>query len=160
MRRYIGLTMYHPVYLRARERNQTAAYQRERFRRRTISEGIFASVDRLGWEKSRLGGLWKLDCEGYMAALAHNVLKPVRKIRWGVGPPGPSDQGDAAAFLVRDDQKESPESLGVSSYFSPPPICRAPMCVPVWKYNPAGFHDFLNTPRFLTPCICVKTPVT
>jgi hypothetical protein len=160
MRRYIGLTMYHPVYLRARERNQTAAYQRERFRRRTISEGIFASVDRLGWEKSRLGGLWKLDCEGYMAALAHNVLKPVRKIRWGVGPPAPSDQGDAAAFLVRDDQKESPESLGVSSYFSPPPICRAPMCVPVWMYNPAGFHDFLNTPRFLTPCICVKTPVT
>ena len=58
-RRYIGLTMYHPVYLRARERNRTAAYQRERFRRRTIAEGIFASLDRLGWAKSRLRGLWK-----------------------------------------------------------------------------------------------------
>ena len=31
-RRYIGLTMYNSVYLSARERNQTVAYQRERFR--------------------------------------------------------------------------------------------------------------------------------
>ena len=97
MRRYIGLTMYHPVYLRARERNQTAAYQRERFRRRIISEGIFASLDRLGWEKSRLRGLWKLDCEGYLAAVAHDVLKMVRRLGQGVGPPGPVTPADTIA---------------------------------------------------------------
>lgn len=89
--------MYHPVYLRARERNQTAAYQRERFRRRTIAEGTFASLDRLGWEKSRLRGLWKVDCEGYMAALAHNVLKMVRRLGRVVGPPCPVAPAGAIA---------------------------------------------------------------
>ncbi len=82
-RRYFSLTMYHPLYLRARERNRTAAYRRERRRRQTIAEGAFASLDRLGWEKSRLRGLWKVDCEGYLAALAHNVLKMVRKLGYG-----------------------------------------------------------------------------
>ena len=96
-RRYIGLTMYHPVYLRARERNRTAAYQRERFRRRTIAEGTLASLDRLGWDKSRLRGLWKVDCEGYMASLAHNVKKMVRRLGGGVGPPGPVAPADAIA---------------------------------------------------------------
>ena len=45
-RRFFGVAIFHDVYSRARERNQTAAYQRERFRRRTIAEGIFASLDR------------------------------------------------------------------------------------------------------------------
>ena len=49
-------------------------------RRRTIVEGIFASLDRLGWAKSRLRGLWKVDCEGFMASIAHNVLKAVRRL--------------------------------------------------------------------------------
>ena len=62
-RRFLSVTIYHSVYSRARERNRTAAYQRERFRRRSIAEGAFASLDRLGWEKSRLRGLWKADCE-------------------------------------------------------------------------------------------------
>ena len=56
-RRYFSLTMYHPLYRRARERNRTAAYRRERRRRQTIAEGTFASLDRLGWDKSRLRGL-------------------------------------------------------------------------------------------------------
>ena len=89
-RRFFSVTMYHSVYSRARERNRTAAYQRERFRRRTIAEGTFASLDRLGWDKSRLRGLWKVDCEGYMAALAHNVKKMVRKLGRRIGPPGPA----------------------------------------------------------------------
>ena len=89
-RRFFTLTMYHPVYLRARERNRTAAYRRERRRRQTVVEGIFASLDRLGWQKSRLRGLWKVDCEGYMAALAHNVLKMVRRLGRGIGPPDPA----------------------------------------------------------------------
>ena len=84
--------------MRARERNRTAAYRWERGRRQTIAEGTFASLDRLGWEKSRLRGLWKVDCEGYMAALAHNVKKMVRKLGRGVGPTGPAspDAGTVA----------------------------------------------------------------
>ena len=89
-RRFFSLTMYHPLYWRARERNRTATYRRERRRRQTIAEGTFASLDLLGWEKSQLRGLWKVDCEGYMAALAHNVLKMVRRLGRGVGPHGPA----------------------------------------------------------------------
>ena len=96
-RRFFGVTIYHPEYARARERNRTAAYRRESVRRKTIAEGTFASLDRLGWEKSRLRGLWKVDCEGYMAALAHNVLKMIRKLGRGVGPPGPMAPADAIA---------------------------------------------------------------
>ena len=59
-RRYFSLTMYHSVYLRARARNRTAAYRRERRRRQTIAEGTFALLDRLGWDQSRFGdyGRW------------------------------------------------------------------------------------------------------
>ena len=95
--RYISLTIYHPPYLRARERNRTAAYRRERRLRQTIAEGTFASLDRLGWARSRLRGLWKVDCEGYMAAVAHNLLKMVRRLGRSVGPPGPVVPTDAIA---------------------------------------------------------------
>ena len=89
-RRYFTLTMYYPEYLRARERNHTEAYRLEIRRRKTIAEGTFASLDRLSWARSRLRGLWKVDCEGYMAALAHNVKKLVRRLSRGVGPPDPA----------------------------------------------------------------------
>ena len=56
-RRYISLAMYYPVYLRTKGRNGAAEYQRERFRRRTIAEGTFASLDRLSWARTRLYGL-------------------------------------------------------------------------------------------------------
>ena len=88
-RRYVALSMYHPLLLRVRERNQTAEYRRERKRRKTIAEGTFASLDRLGWARSRLRGLRKVDCEGYMAGLAHNVLKAVRQLCDDAGPAGP-----------------------------------------------------------------------
>ena len=97
-RRYISLTMYHPVYLRDRERNRTAAYRRERRRRTTVAEGIFASLDRLSWARSRLRGLWKVDCEGYMAAFAHYILKLVRRLARGVSPPSPASPAVAAAL--------------------------------------------------------------
>ena len=63
-RRYFTLTMYYPEFLRAKERNRTAAYRRERRRRQTIAEGTFASLDRLIGARSRLQGLWKVDCGG------------------------------------------------------------------------------------------------
>ena len=84
-RRFFNVTIYLSVYSRARERNRTAQYQRERFRRRTIAEGAFASLDRLEWDKSRLRGLWKVDCEGSMAFLAHNALKMARRLGRGAG---------------------------------------------------------------------------
>ena len=67
---------------------------------------IFASLDRLGWARSRLRGLWKVDGAGYMAALAHNVLKMVRRPGRGVGPPGsvaPADAIAASAGHTADD---------------------------------------------------------
>ena len=52
--RYIDLTIYHPLHMRSRERNRTAAYHREQIYRRIVSEGAFASLDRLSWARSRL----------------------------------------------------------------------------------------------------------
>ena len=41
-----------------------------------------------GMGQSRLRGLWKVDCDGYMAALGHNVKKMVRRLgRGGSGRP-------------------------------------------------------------------------
>ena len=37
---------------------------------------MFASQGRLGWERCKLRGLWKVDCEGYISALAHNFSRP------------------------------------------------------------------------------------
>jgi len=57
-------------------------------KRKTIIEGVFASLDRLGWERCKLRSLWKVDCEGFLAALAHNILKAIRRLtqkaRWSV----------------------------------------------------------------------------
>ncbi len=97
-RRYVALSMYHPWMLLAQQRNSTAAYRQEKNHRRTIVEGTFASLDRLGRAASRLRGLWKVDCEGYMAALAHNVLKIARRMGRGIAPHGPAspDAGTVA----------------------------------------------------------------
>ena len=95
-RRYLGLTIYYPLHLQAQERNQTPAYRRAMARRRTIVEETFASLDRLGWVKSRLRGLWKVDCEGFMASIAHNVLKAVGRLGSGTGPPGSDSSGGYA----------------------------------------------------------------
>ena len=56
-RRYVALSMYHSLLLRARKCNQTSAFHREKKRRQTIAEGTFASLDRLGWARTRLRGL-------------------------------------------------------------------------------------------------------
>ena len=62
-------------------------------------EGTFASLDRLGWDKSRVRGQWKVHREGYMSALDHNVPKMVGRLGRGVGPPGPASP---AAGTVAD----------------------------------------------------------
>ena len=88
-RRYLGLTIYYPMHLQAMERNLGPDYRREMARRRTIAEGTFASLGRLGWDRSRRRGLWKVDCEGFMAFAVHNVLKAVRRMGHGTTPHGP-----------------------------------------------------------------------
>ena len=88
-RRYVALTMYQPVYLRARHIN------REMKSRHATVEGVFASLDRLGWERCKLRGLRKVDCEGYISALAHNLSKAVRKLG-GMGPPASAMIGERA----------------------------------------------------------------
>ena len=89
--------------LLARERNHTSEYRRERVRRQTFAEGAFASLDRMGWARSRLRGLWKVDCEGYMASFAHNVLKAVRKLGRWTGPPGPASPNGGIPDVVAND---------------------------------------------------------
>ena len=90
MRRYVALSIYHSLHLEAKERNEGEAYETEMLRRKTIAEGVFASQDRLGWARSRLRGLWKVDCEGYISSLAHNLKKAVRQLGNSAGPPGPA----------------------------------------------------------------------
>lgn len=115
---------FRPVGPRARERNRTAAYRRERRRRHTVVEGIFASLDRLGWEKARLRVLWQVDCAGYTAALAHNVLKMARS-RYGSESwathgrcDGPSRR--AATALCAGGREDSPPHARTT--MDPPPV--------------------------------------
>ena len=88
-RRFVSLSMYYPLFLEAREHNRRASFQEEMAIRRTAAEGVFASQDRLGWASSRLRGLWKVDCEGYMSALAHNLKKAMRRLDSSAEPPEP-----------------------------------------------------------------------
>ncbi len=89
MRRYVALSIHHSLHLEAKERNEGEAFKTEMLRRQTIAEGVFASQDRLGWARSRLRGLRKVDCEGYLSSLAHNLKKAVRRFGNFAGPPRP-----------------------------------------------------------------------
>ena len=99
MRRYVALSIFHPLHLEAKKRNEGEAYETEMLRRKTIAEGVFASQDRLGWARSRLRGLWKVDCEGYISSLAHNLKKAVRRLDNFAGPPEPASALEPVAML-------------------------------------------------------------
>ena len=101
MRRYVALSIFHPLHLEAKKRNEGEAYETEMLRRKTIAEGVFASQDRLGWARSRLRGLWKVDCEGYISSLAHNLKKAVRRLDNFAGPPEPASAPEPVAMLSR-----------------------------------------------------------
>jgi transposase len=86
-RHRIRVSMYYPEIQRAIELNETQTYTEEIRKRKTIIEGVFACQDRLGWSRCKLRGLWKVDCEGFLAALAHTVLKLIRKLKARLGIP-------------------------------------------------------------------------
>ena len=98
-RRYISLSRYHHLYLEAKEKNKDTAFQKQMSIRRTTAEGVFAAQDRLGWARSRLRGLRKVDCEGYISALAHNLKKAVRRLGDFAGPPEPDSAPEPATAL-------------------------------------------------------------
>lgn len=79
-RRYVALSEYYEVHLQARRQNASVTFKEEMRKRQTVVEGVFASLDRLGWASCKLRSIWKVDCEGFLAALAHNVLKLVRRL--------------------------------------------------------------------------------
>ena len=81
-RRQVQLSRYQDEFRRARRLNETIRYQREMRRRQTVVEGVFARLDRLGWDRARLRGKDKVDCQGSIAALAHNILKALSKARF------------------------------------------------------------------------------
>lgn len=93
--------MHHDLILETRERNKGTAYQEQMVIRSTTAEGVFASQDRLGWARSRLRGLWKVDCEEYISALAHNLKKAVRRLDYFAWPPVPDNAPEPAVALSR-----------------------------------------------------------
>jgi transposase len=69
--------------LRQAERtNQTARYAREQRRRQTVSEGVFAHLDRLGGRDAHVRGLERVNRRGVILALAHNIAKAMTKRRF------------------------------------------------------------------------------
>ena len=100
-RRYVALSIFYSLFLEAKERNEGETFRSEMRRRRTIAEGVFASQDRLGWARSRLRGLRKVDCEGYVSALAHNLKKAVRRMGDFLGPPASASRRESLATLTR-----------------------------------------------------------
>jgi len=75
------LSVYYAEFERARGVNKTLAYSEAIRKRQSIIEGVFAYQDRLGWARCKLRGLWKVDYEGFLASLTHNILKALRKLR-------------------------------------------------------------------------------
>ena len=81
-RKYVQISRYELEFRRARRLNATGQYQREMQRRKTVVEGVFARLDRLGWDEARGRGIERVDCQGSIAALAHNILKALTKRRF------------------------------------------------------------------------------
>jgi len=77
-RRFVQLSVYEAEFQRAEARGRSARFRRVSLRRKAIIEGVFARIDRLGFRRARRFGLEDVQCEGYLAAVAHNMLKALR----------------------------------------------------------------------------------
>jgi transposase len=67
---------------RAAQANTSVRFTREQRRRQTVSEGVFAHLDRLGGTRAHFRGLDRVECHGALCALAHNILKALTKVRF------------------------------------------------------------------------------
>jgi transposase len=80
--RTVGISLYKEQMDKAKRINQTPAFKQAMKRRKTVIEGVIAHLKNLGL-KIRLWGLQKVNIQGILSALAHNVLKAVKKMkRW------------------------------------------------------------------------------
>jgi hypothetical protein len=79
-RKFLMVTDYLREFEDALIRNATRAFQRESRWRRCVAEGTFAHEDQLGWRRCRLRSRVKVNCEGGLTALAHNLLKAVGRL--------------------------------------------------------------------------------
>jgi len=77
--RTVGLSLYKEQMDKAKRINQTPAFKQAMKRRKTVIEGVIAHLKNLGL-KIRLWGLKKVNIQGILSALAHNVLKAVKKM--------------------------------------------------------------------------------
>lgn len=77
--RTVGISLHKQQIEKARLINQTAAFKQAMKRRKTVIEGVIAHLKNLGL-KIRLWGLKKVNIQGILSALAHNVLKAVKKM--------------------------------------------------------------------------------
>ena len=78
--RTVGISLYKEQMDKAKLTNQTPAFKQAMKRRKTVIEGVIAHLRNLGL-KIRLWGLEKVNIQGILSALAHNVLKAVKKIK-------------------------------------------------------------------------------
>ena len=84
--RTIAISLYKEQIEKAKLINQTPAFKQAMRRRKTVIEGVIAHLKNLGL-KIRLWGLKKVNIQGILSALAHNVLKAVKKMkRWSKAP--------------------------------------------------------------------------
>jgi transposase len=78
--RTIAISLYKEQMEKAKLINQTSAFKQAMRRRKTVIEGVIAHLKNLGL-KIRRWGLKKVNIQGVLSALAHNVLKAVRKMK-------------------------------------------------------------------------------
>jgi transposase len=81
-RKHVAVSHYELEFRRARRINETATFRRQMGRRKTVVEGVFARLDRLDFDEARLRRIEKVDCQASIAALAHNILKALTKVRF------------------------------------------------------------------------------
>jgi len=77
-RRFVQLSEYEPEFDRSTETNATVRHRRLTRRRKTVIEGVFARLDRLGFRRTRRRGLGRVQAESSIVAFVHNVLKATR----------------------------------------------------------------------------------
>jgi transposase len=78
----VAASRYHFELPRARRSVLSRRFAREMARRKTAVEGVFAHLDQLAFDEARLRTTGKVDVQGSIAALAHNILKALTKRRF------------------------------------------------------------------------------